>query len=100
MLGLLHKNIILWPCFGNEASSSFDYFFVFSGGRLVLEAQGFAGYKKRKNLTSRIRENFDNIKLRPESFRDYLIHEVAFVGETIAVPTHPSQGFQRPLQVY
>ena len=65
-----------------------------------MEAQGFHGYKKRKNLTSRIRENFDNIRLRPEGFHDFLLHEVSFtVGETIAIPTHASQGFQRPLQV-
>ena len=65
-----------------------------------MEPQGFSGYKKRKNLTPQIRENFDNIQLRPESFRDYLIHEITFnVGETIAIPTHASQGFQRPLQV-
>ena len=67
---------------------------------MILEPQGFSGYKKRKNLTPQIRENFDNIQLRPESFRDYLIHEITFnVGETIAIPTHASQGFQRPLQV-
>ena len=67
---------------------------------MILEAQGFHGYKKRKNLTSRIRENFDNIRLRPEGFRDFLLSEVSFtVGETMAIPTHASQGFQRPLQV-
>jgi hypothetical protein len=71
------------------------------GGKLILEPQGFSGYKKRKNLTPQIREHFDNIQLRPESFRDYLIHEITFnVGETIAIPTHASQGFQRPLQVF
>ena len=67
---------------------------------MILEAQGFHGYKKRKNLTSRIRENFDNIRLRPEGFREFLLHEVTFtVGETLAIPTHASQGFQRPLEV-
>ena len=67
---------------------------------MILEAQGFNGYKKRKNLTPRIRQNFENIGLRPENFYDYLLYEVSFtVGETIAIPTHASQGFQRPLQV-
>ena len=77
-------------------------YFVYTilGGKLILEAQGFNGYKKRKNLTRRIRQNFDNIGLRPENFYDYLLHEVSFtIGETIAIPTHASQGFQRPLQV-
>lgn len=51
-------------------------------------------------MTQRIRQNFDNIGLRPENFYDYLLHEVSFtIGETIAIPTHASQGFQRPLQV-
>merc|ERR1719312_1681511 len=59
------------------------------GGKLILEAQGFNSYRKRKNLTERIKENFHNIQLRPEAFHDYLVHEVAFsVGETIAVPHH------------
>ena len=75
-----------------------SYFLL--GGRLIIEPQGFAGYKKRRNLTSRIRDNYDNIRLRPEGFRDYLLHEVSFnIGETIAITTHSSQGFQRPLQV-
>ena len=65
-----------------------------------LKLQGFGSYRKRKNLTQRIRDNFQNIQLRPEAFHDYLVHEVAFsVGETIAVPHHSAQGFQRPLQV-
>ncbi|MEM1407984.1 MAG: hypothetical protein AAGG59_14485, partial [Bacteroidota bacterium] len=58
-------------------------------------------YRKKKKLTERIFENFQNIKLRPEMFYDYLIQEVGFCsGETLAVPHHPSKGFQRPLQVY
>lgn len=36
----------------------------------------------------------------PDAFRDYLLHELNFAsGETIAVPSHNLQGFQRPLQV-
>ena len=70
------------------------------GGILILEAQSFSGYRKKKRLTERIFENFQNIKLRPEGFSDYLLHEVGFEsGTMIAVPNHSSQGFQRPLQV-
>ena len=65
---------------------------------LILEAQDFASYRKKKKLTERIFENFQNIKLRPENFSDYLLQEVGFcTGHTIAIPHHSSKGFQRPL---
>eukprot|EP00095_Tigriopus_kingsejongensis_P005860 maker-scaffold38_size502422-snap-gene-1.12 protein:Tk05860 transcript:maker-scaffold38_size502422-snap-gene-1.12-mRNA-1 annotation:"7sk snrna methylphosphate capping enzyme" len=71
------------------------------GGLFILEAQGFASYRQKKKLTERIYENFQKIKLRPEQFSDYLIHQVGFCsGHTIAVPHHTSRGFQRPLQVF
>lgn len=70
------------------------------GGMLILEAQSMASYKKKKKLTARIFENFQNIKFRPDQFSDYLLHEVGFsTGFTIAIPNHSSKGFQRPLQV-
>ena len=75
--------------------------FFFSGGMLILEAQDFASYRKKKKLTERIFENFQNIKLRPENFSDYLLQEVGFcTGHTIAIPHHSSKGFQRPLQFF
>lgn len=68
---------------------------------LILEAQDFASYRKKKKLTERIFENFQNIKLRPENFSDYLLQEVGFcTGHTIAIPHHSSKGFQRPLQFF
>ncbi len=68
---------------------------------LILEAQDYQSYRKKKKLTERIFENFQNIKLRPEHFADYLIHVVGFEsGQTVAVPHHSSQGFQRPLQIF
>ena len=71
------------------------------GGRFILEAQGFASYRKKNKLTPRIFENFKKIKFKPDQFSDYLLHEVGFnTSETIAVPQHPSKGFQRPLQVF
>ena len=58
--------------------------------------QGFNSYRKRKNLTQRIKENFMGIQLRPENFHDYLVSdEVGFtLGEVVAVPHHSAQGFQ------
>ncbi len=71
------------------------------GGLLILEAQDYHSYAKKKKLTERIFENFQNIKLRPEHFADYLIHVVGFEGgRLVAVPHHSSQGFQRPIQVF
>jgi 7SK snRNA methylphosphate capping enzyme len=68
-----------------------------------LEAQGFASYRKRKKLTERIFQNFQNIKLRPDKFSDHLLHVVGFgTGRAIDIayddPKFP-QGFRRPLQV-
>ena len=85
-----------------------------------MECQSFSTYKKKKKLTETIFNNFKNIKLKPENFTDFLIHEVRDksmnnqrriihffffkVGfsrsEVVALPAHPSKGFQRPLQVF
>jgi len=71
------------------------------GGTFILECQSFSTYKKKKKLTETIFNNFKNIKLKPENFTDFLIHEVGFSrSEVVALPAHPSKGFQRPLQVF
>ncbi|TRY64317.1 hypothetical protein TCAL_04624 [Tigriopus californicus] len=71
------------------------------GGLFVLEAQGLPSYRLKKKLTERIYENFQKIKLKPEQFSDYLIHQVGFSsGHNIAVPHHSSKGFQRPIQIF
>ena len=108
----------------------------FSGGTFILESQAFCTYRKKKKLTEKIFHNFkviscdvtniidetfslQNIKLKPENFTDFLIHEVRNVlpaqlflftincflqvgfsrSEVLALPAHPAKGFQRPLQV-
>lgn len=48
------------------------------GGRLILEAQGWASYSKRKKLTETIAENYAAIQLYPERFGDYLLPKLAF----------------------
>jgi len=71
------------------------------GGTFVLECQSFSTYRKKKKLTETIFNNFKNIKLKPENFTDFLIHEVGFSrSEVLALPAHPSKGFQRPLQIF
>ena len=65
------------------------------GGTFILESQAFCTYRKKKKLTEKIFHNFkvidllqsdqtlltrlfslQNIKLKPENFTDFLIHEV------------------------
>jgi len=71
------------------------------GGVLILEAQSFSNYGKRKNLSETILKNFKEIKFRPEQFADFLLTEVGFNRcEVVAIPSHSSKGFQRPLQVF
>jgi len=71
------------------------------GGTFILESQAFCTYRKKKKLTEKIFHNFKNIKLKPENFTDFLIHEVGFSrSEVLALPAHPAKGFQRPLQVF
>lgn len=71
------------------------------GGRLILEAQDWKGYKRRKNLTPTIAENYKSIKLLPENFDQYLLSsEVGFQSmTTIDVPKNDAKGFQRPIKV-
>jgi 7SK snRNA methylphosphate capping enzyme len=72
------------------------------GGHLVLEAQEFSTYRKRKKITPEMRANFDQIKLNPENFKGYLMgEEVGFTGYfEIGSPGHCCKGFDRNLQVF
>ncbi|KAJ0180588.1 hypothetical protein K1T71_003992 [Dendrolimus kikuchii] len=72
------------------------------GGKLVLEAQNWASYKKKKRLTPTIYENFNSIEFFPNKFREYLLSpEVGFSKSCIlGVPQHASKGFRRPIQLY
>lgn len=71
------------------------------GGRLILEAQDWKSYKRRKNLTPSIAATYKSIKFSPDKFDEYLLgKEVGFQNVfTIDVPKHGAKGFQRPIQV-
>ncbi|XP_037036221.1 probable RNA methyltransferase CG1239 [Bradysia coprophila] len=72
------------------------------GGRLILEAQDWKSYKRRKNLTPNIAANYKNIRLLPDAFDQYLLsEEVGFQNRfTINVAQHNAKGFQRPIKVF
>lgn len=71
------------------------------GGKLILEAQNWASYKKKKNLTENIYNNYRTIEFFPDYFHEYLLsNEVGFSHSyTLGVPRHLNKGFCRPIQV-
>lgn len=71
------------------------------GGRLILEAQDWKNYKRRKNLTPKIANNYKSITFFPEMFDKYLLgSEVGFQScFSIEVPKDGPKGFQRPIKV-
>ncbi|EDW97780.2 probable RNA methyltransferase CG1239 [Drosophila yakuba] len=72
------------------------------GGKLILEPQSFDGYKRRKKLSEKIRDNYNGIKFRPEQFTEYLLSpEVGFAKmELMGTPEHCEVGFKRPIQIF
>ncbi|BES96272.1 methyltransferase activity [Nesidiocoris tenuis] len=71
------------------------------GGKLVLEAQAYSSYKRKKSLTETTWRNYQSIKLLPNMFSEYLLSEVGFSKcEVIGSPYHPSKGFQRPIRIF
>ncbi|XP_053680384.1 7SK snRNA methylphosphate capping enzyme bin3 [Anopheles nili] len=72
------------------------------GGKLILEAQNWASYKKKKKLTETIFENSKSIEFFPNRFHDYLLSpEVGFSHSyPLGIPRHLSKGFRRPIQLY
>lgn len=73
-----------------------------SGGCLILEPQPWKSYHRRKNLTSEIFDNYQNIKFFPIDFKEFLMSEsVGFrLCYKLSTPQHSSKGFQRELDVY
>lgn len=72
-------------------------------GTLILEAQSWNSYKRRKNLTPEINVNFKNIKLHPENFQEYLLSsEIGFINSyAIELSAeHSANGFKRPIIAY
>ncbi|XP_054716116.1 LOW QUALITY PROTEIN: 7SK snRNA methylphosphate capping enzyme-like [Uloborus diversus] len=63
------------------------------GGHLLLEAQDFRSYAKRKRILPDCLKNYQSIQLYPEMFNEYLLKEVGFeTCELVDVPAHSSKG--------
>lgn len=72
-------------------------------GVLILEAQNWKSYKRRKSLTPGINAHFKDIQLKPDQFHDYLLsEEIGFDSSfVINLPQeHSINGFKRPLIAY
>jgi len=52
-----------------------------SGGLFLLEYQGWERYSKKRSLTPEIRKNYEEIKLKPEQFLEYLTGGVLGAGD-------------------
>lgn len=72
------------------------------GGHLVLEAQNWQSYKRRKKLTPVIWKHFQEIALFPNQFDAYLMSDEVGFKECfdMELPPHPVKGFQRPIRVF
>lgn len=73
------------------------------GGTLILEAQDWKSYKRRKTLTSEINAHYKQIQLFPKMFHDYLLSsEIGFEKSfPIELPqAHSANGFKRPIMAY
>lgn len=72
-------------------------------GTLILEAQDWKSYKRRKNLTPEINAHYKNIKLQPKMFHEYLLgDEIGFENSYhVKLPKeHSANGFKRPIIAY
>lgn len=72
------------------------------GGRLIMEAQPFDNYGRRKKMTDTIFANYKAMRLFPQDFNDYLLgDEVGFSRmESMGVPDHVHAGFKRPINIF
>lgn len=71
-----------------------------AGGTLILEAQNWKGYRRRKKLTTEINTNYSRIQFFPNQFNEYLLGaDVGFSGVShIELPKeHSANGFKRPI---
>ena len=70
------------------------------GGLFIFEPQNFESYKKRAKLSKEIHDNFNNIKIRPENFIDYLQSVYRFkLNKTVTSPSNSKKVFYRVIYI-
>jgi 7SK snRNA methylphosphate capping enzyme len=70
-------------------------------GLFIFEFQCWKSYKKRKDLTSTVKNNFNKIKLKPDRFKEYL--ENIYGYQCIEITNPPSNAkkkYDRPIYVF
>uniref|UniRef100_A0A6G1SMM6 RNA methyltransferase n=1 Tax=Aceria tosichella TaxID=561515 RepID=A0A6G1SMM6_9ACAR len=72
------------------------------GGLLILEAQPFDNYHRKKKLSDRLRLNFNSIKFKPDQFDEFLLSDQVGFKQIIYSTTteHECVGFKRPMKVF
>lgn len=70
------------------------------GGLFIFEPQIFESYKKRAKLSKEIHDNFNNIKLLPDNFIDYLQGVYRFkLNKTVTSPSNSKKVFYRVIYI-
>jgi len=73
------------------------------GGLFLLEPQLWNTYKKKSTLTQEIKKQYNQIKLKPEQFSEYLTTTLKFTFvKSIDIPleTVTAEGFARPMFLF
>jgi len=90
--------------FGDEGIKRFfkrAFLHLKEDGIFILEPQPWNSYSKKKKLTEKIHQMYQNIRFFPDQFGAYLLSEVGFsTVESLGTPVHNSKGFQRPLLLF
>ncbi|CAG9310522.1 unnamed protein product [Blepharisma stoltei] len=69
-------------------------------GTFIFEPHPWKSYKKARNRTEKIRENYEKILFKPNEFEDYFVNHLKFELVTKIIPTEGKDKFKRPIMIY